>query len=382
MAFAVFVAAVKALYIYILAVYMSGSYKPFSKNLLIAAALITPLIQTGGYRWNMAIVDPMLICVFGYSKSNLMILIFFLPMFLIAFHGKKIKFGPILFTLMILLAIHNGYNGPVSGPMVCIIFGFLFLGMMWQNMKLTIGSSFFKRVLQAFFSIPTKYIVLCIVTLLSSVYCYYLGTFNSESQLAQIPMAERYQRLPIGLYQHFSSKGLGLLTIMILVNTGILFFRRKDEKVPQMLKLLGWILLFGVIYTMALPLGGYRFYRPYIIRRDVFSPVVCALIVFYGISTFYLLRTIALEYRKVYLAVVLIPLLHYAVVNTYNIPDNSCERAAVEKIASSTEKIVVLDTDCPVMAWGKITDYRKSKNITEMLKVWGIIKEDKYFYHK
>lgn len=370
----------KLLYTYVLGVMASGEYRPFSKNFLTAAVILAPVIQTGSYRWIMGIVDPMLISMFAYSRCNFLILAFFLPFFLAAFHGKNVRFGPVLYPVMILFGIYNGYNGPLAGPLICIVYALMLAAIWLRNFRANAEYAPGKRIIASVKQIPGQYIVIGIVTLLASVWCYLVGKGNAESYVQQLPLLARYGRLPRGLWNHFSSKGLWLLSLLIIVNVGILLKRKDDETARKALSLLSWLLLFSVIYVMMLPLGGYRFYRPNIIRRDIFSPVLVALVGAYGITTYHILRTIAPSYKKYYTGFLVMCLAHYALANTRDIPDNSCERAAIEHIVASKDKIVRLEEQCTIFNWFIVRDYRNSEKITKVMNLWGIMKEEKYFY--
>lgn len=371
----------KLLYTYVLAVMASGEYRPFSKKFLTAAVILVPVIQTGSYRWIMGIVDPMLISMFAYSRCNFLILLFFMPFFLAIFHGKAIKFGPVLYALLLLLGIYNGYNGPLASPLVCMVYAMM-LGAMWlSNFRQNTGMPLVARAVRSVSQIPRPYFVIGFATLVSAVWCYLVGRGNAESFVQQLPLLARYGRLPRGLWNHFSSKGLWLLSLLIIVNLGMLLRRRHDAMAKKALSLLSWVLLFSVIYILMLPLGGYRFYRPNIIRRDIFSPVLVAMVGTYGITTYYLLRTISASYKKYYTGFLAMCLAHYALANTRDIPDNSCERAAIEHIVASKDKIVRLEEQCTIFNWFIVRDYRESAKITRIMNVWGILNEkEKYFY--
>jgi len=371
----------KLLYTYVLAVMASGEYRPFSRKFLIAALILVPVIQTGSYRWIMGIVDPMLISMFAYSRCNFLILLFFMPFFLAVFHGKAIKFGPVLYTCLLLLGIYNGYNGPLASPLVCMIYAMMLAAMWLRNFRQNRDLKFLNRVTRSVFQIPRPYFIIGIATLLSAVWCYLVGKGNAESYVQQLPLLARYGRLPKGLWNHFSSKGLWLLSVLIIVNVGILLRRKDEANAKKTLNLLAWVLLFSVIYVLMLPLGGYRFYRPNIIRRDIFSPVLVAMVGVYGITTYYILRTISASYKKYYTGFLAMCLAHYALANTRDIPDNSCERAAIEHIVASKDKIVRLEEQCTIFNWFIVRDYRESAKITRVMKVWGMLKDDdKYFY--
>lgn len=154
----------------------------------------------------------------------------------------------------------------------------------------------------------------------------WLGGFNLESDAKQIPLADRYAKLPAGIWEYYSNKGVFLLVTMIVVNSVILFRHRHEKKSRQILTLLVYILLFSTLYTLALPLGGYRFYRPNIIRRDLYEPVSILLVLYFGLSAFHVWRNIAPRYKLLYRAFIVVPLLHFVSVTFNGAPDNSCEK--------------------------------------------------------
>jgi hypothetical protein len=59
-------------------------------------------------------------------------------------------------------------------------------------------------------------------------------------------------------------------------------------KGKKMIRILMWIGIFTFMYIMLLPFGGYRPYRPRIIRYDTFMPVTIALIYYFGASTYFI----------------------------------------------------------------------------------------------
>lgn len=370
----------KMLYIYVLSAMASGTYRVFSKRFLLAAIIICPVIQTGAYRWLMGIVDPMLISMFAYTRVNILILLFFLPFFMEIYHGRKTNYGPVLTTMLVLLAIYNGYNGPLAGPLICIVYALMLAAMFFRNMKELVSLPFGRRIWVSVSAIPRLHYILGVIVLLSSAYCYYIGLANAESYVQQMPLSVRYSRLPKGLWEHFSTKGLWLLSLMIIVNAGILYARRDDAKAKRTINLMWWTFLFCTIFVLMLPLGGYRFYRPNIIRRDIFSPALVGMVGFFGISAFYILQTISARYKKIYVAFLTMSLAHFALANTRDIPDNSCERAAIEHVVASKDKIVRLEEQCTIFNWFIVRDYRESEKITRVMNLWGILKEEKYFY--
>jgi hypothetical protein len=372
---------VLALFIYLLSVYISGQYKIFNKNFLLAAVLIIPLFQTGGYCWVMGVIDPSTVGFFGYSFAMLLVVAFFLPFFMSLFYERKLQFSYLTTVLLLLFALINIFLSILNGPLMILICSFMLMEQWRQAMVANKSIRLTERILISLKQLPRNSIYGLIFITVFSLYHFYIATNNLESANYQIPLWQRYTRLPYGILHTFGSKPFVMLLTMITINV-IVIRKRTDLVAQKILRLLVWIGIFSFIIIVTLPLGGYRFYRPEIIRRDAIIPVTIALIGFYGLSTFYVLKNITIQHKRIYLYMVIIPLVHFALVNTYNMPDNSCEKSALMQLAASKEKIVLLDQDCTIMSWFKVTDYKESKTNAQMFKYWNITREEKYYYQK
>lgn len=379
---ALFVVFVHALFLYVYAYFITGKRNIFNRYFLLALALVAPLFQMGGYGWVMAIVDPMLIVTFGYSFINLLTVMFFLPFFNAGFHGREPKFSIGMWAWLFLLGAYIALNGPLAGPLLCLLYGFMLLNMMLGSIRRSNEPSIIRRFFLSFKAISLPCWALCMFILALALFGEWLGGFNLESDAKQIPLADRYAKLPAGIWEYYSNKGVFLLVTMIVVNSVILFRHRHEKKSRQILTLLVYILLFSTLYTLALPLGGYRFYRPNIIRRDLYEPVSILLVLYFGLSAFHVWRNIAPRYKLLYRAFIVVPLLHFVSVTFNGAPDNSCEKTAIMKIAASPERIVPLDEQCTIMAWTKVTDTTENREVIGMLRVWGVLKEEKRYYQK
>lgn len=371
-----------ALIIYVLSATITGRFNPLDKNFLLVAVLITPLFQTGGYCWEMGIIDPCICFNFVYSLSAMLIILFFLPFFLSTFHQQQVRYRYPLTISLMFLALVNAFGGPLNPPLIIMICFLILTSILWKKVRQNKSLPFTARVVAAIKTIPAPLLFIFSFAVFLSFYSFFIGRNNLESFVSQISLTQRYAKLPRGVFEQFTSKPFLMLFTMIAINLAIIFNKRTDPKARRILQLFLWIMLFSLLFVLLLPLGGYRFYRPNIVRRDTIVPITLSLITFYGLSTFYILKNISYNYKRYYWYVVIIPLLHFAAVNTYNMPNNSCEKNALMEIAASKEKIVFVDRDCTVLSWTKITDYRESKDITDLLRYWNIISEEKYFYQK
>ena len=374
---------IKMLMIYVLSAFISGSYKILSKDFLLAALLITPLLQTCGYAWDLGIIDPTVTGAFAYTLSIGLFALFFLPFFMKYYHRKELRMNYGIIALLVLFLLVIVFFGPVNAPLIIIICPSLLFYQWWLGMKRNGQLPFLQNTVVSIRQIPTSVLITFILALLFSVYSFYIGKHNGENFISTVPLMQRYLQMPRGIYSMYFNKAMGLLSLLVLANIIMLIRNRKDPAAQRILRLFPWIILFSIVYTLLLPLGGYRSYRPYIVRRDTMEPIMIVILIYYGISTFYILKYITTPtYKKLYTGSLAILLLYFVVSNNNNKFDNSCERSSLQQLAASKEKIVHLNADCDVFYWGKVTNYQDSKTVTGLLLRYKIINEEKYFYQK
>jgi len=366
--------------IFLLAFFITGSRGVFKRDFLLASALITPLFQTFGYNGYMGIIDHSITYSFFYALASLLLLLFFLPFFIQGFHQKEKKLNVWSLIGLLILTFILPFHGPLNSAVILIVCPMIFLIKWWSNYKKLPEEKLVRRAVIALKDMPLQLSVFFVLASVLSLYSLYIGRNNSENFWVEVSLLERYSRLPMGLYYQLTQKlGLPLLLGLIIINTSIIW--KGNIHKQKLVGLLKWIILFSVIYLLLLPLGGYREYRPNIIRRDTIMPIILAMISFFGISSFYILRHIRLRKNFYYAGIIVFEIIFIAA--DAKIQDhNSCERKALYDLASSSEKEVVLEDDCNVMSWGNFKDFQSSKNNTSLLLYWGVINEEKLYRHK
>jgi len=233
----------------------------------------------------------------------------------------------------------------------------------------------------SFKRIPRKLFILSSATGIICLYSIYLGKFNAENFFNNISLSDRYAVLPKGLINIFTQKlGPPLLLLTIILNFAIIY-RLKEERSKQLMSQVKWIGLFILIYILILPLGGYREYRPNIVRSDTFLPVIICMVYLFGITTLFLLNW-QFRMKYAYLSFIFLFVLIFTIADKSLKPENECEKNALNQIALSKEKIVELDNDCNVMSWYKITDPSNSRLNGELLQRWGVTNEEKVYFQK
>jgi len=370
------------LILYLLAVYISGVRTVFRLDFLVAAAIVTPLIQNSGYSRSMGIIDPSVVYAFAYALPLGLLLLLFLPFLKSIYNGTALKFNLFTKIVLALSMIFLALNGPLISGVVLIVCPLIIINIWLKNFKKSEQKSRNEKTVDAIRKIPSPIMYFCLGFCLLCFYSLYLGQKNSLKPSEMMPLLDRYSLLPSGIYNLIAQKlGLPLLLLMIVSNIYILKTKFKSEERDHIIVSVKWIGIFILLYVLLLPLGGYRCYRENIIRYDTFLPVTLCLIYIYGRTSFYLLKNSSQKLKNIFIPVLF--LFSAIFLNADRIEaNNKCEKQALVKMSESTAKIVELDADCPVMEWHMITDYKKSELNARLFYYWNITKEKKlYFQH-
>ncbi len=366
---------IQLLILYLLAVFISQTKKIFDTGFLMAAVLVVPLFQASGYTGYIGIIDKTVTYNFFYSLPLALLLLFLLPFFeLLSGMRNRIPGIPVrilLLTMMIFLSL----SGPLIPGIVLIMTALLFLYFImikYRQGKDPSTGKIRKFILFYFISFS-----------LLAAYSLYIGQYNYLNTGGTIiPVMERYSRLPQGLLNLFTIK-LAFPVLFLMIASNLILIKRffRTEESRKILVLTGWIIAFAVIYIGLLPLGGYRTYRPFILRYDTAMPVTLAIIFIYGMTSFYILKNSKGTFKIVYSLIIAGIILIYTNADRPETQEYFCQRKALENIAGSNKKMVPLNSDCTVLEWRKNTDYRENILASGLLYYWHITSERKFYYH-
>lgn len=373
---------IQAFITFLLAFYITGTTRLFNKNNLLAALLVAPLFQTFGENNSIGIIDKSIAYTFFYAFSVGMVGLFFLP-FSRGIPDKECKFSNIKTLFLLILAITLPLKGPLNPALFLLIVPGLLLYKCWRNFHPLNSRSLGERLLDTFFNINPKILLIFIVVMLVSLYSMWIGQYNTEHQWATIPLIERYIRMPNGLFYMFLNKLMpALWLIFILINTLIIYHKADSKTKFVYFSILSWIGIFVLLYTILLPFGGYRDYRPLIIRRETYLPVLLALMFLFGWSSYHLILNLKKYPNPLLIGLGITGFLVFCwVADEPNYDANDCEKRALKKIIQSEQKTIQLKHDCNVMAWQKFDSPVKSKINSQVLQMWNIIDKDKRYYH-
>jgi hypothetical protein len=196
----------------------------------------------------------------------------------------------------------------------------------------------------------------------------------------EVPLLERYRLLPHGFKLAFQKLGLTLLFVMSVINLLIMHLIKADKR-RKYIRITLLLFVFMIGYILLLPLGGYRAYRPFIIRHDTLSPVTTALMFTYGLTTIFVISFLKSTKLKIYSIVMVVMVFIYTNADRYKGHQNECEKKLLYTVSNSSEDIVLIDDWCWVLAWNRTEDYHTTEKPGELLQYWNITKKNKMWYH-
>jgi hypothetical protein len=372
---------VQALLIFLIAVFVNIVMgKRNAKDLLLPAALVAPLFQANGYNRILGIIDPSITYTFFYAMPLCYIIPFFIPYFKAWIKGEQVKLSIFTRLALAVLLFIICFSGPLLTGIMLIVCPLVLLYSMRLNIARGNGS-YLPKAFNAVRSIPKDVLFFFIAGCIMSLYSLYIGGRNVSNftDTYTISLGERFARLPLGLFNILTQKpAFPLLLLAIGINAYIIK-KHDTTKGKQLLFMIKCIGIFSLIYILLLPFGGFRSYRPNIVRYDTIMPVTVCLMFFFAASSCYLL-SILTRRKTGYITGIIALLLIFSAVDNPSFRSNQCEKNALEEIARSTQDTVMLASDCTVMAWGPIKDPAASELNAELLQYWGVTEKKKLYY--
>lgn len=338
---------------------------------------------------SMIIIDNSIVYTIFYPLSLLFLMVYLHP-FLQRIRGFKASHFSILQHLgLFFLSFLVSFNGPLNGP-VLLLFCPLLLLVGWTKCYKQAPPSPLPKALVALQGIPRDLLIHLVWVVLLNLYAFYLGTYNIENPSDMPNLAERYALFGQGFYYEyiwndFHPAPLAILFGLILLNTGFIFKILEKNTRRTYLATLAIILIFITVYTLMLPLGGYRTYRPFVVRYDVGMPNTLSIFFLFFYSSALLLAHFKGKAKLLYAAPLLGLLIFMTIIDRVpNPPSNACEYTCLKQFAH-TEKQLVKLPPCPVLSWHLFsgTTGIESVPVAGCLYRWGVIdRPDKRYYNQ
>lgn len=284
---------------------------------------------------------------------------------------------------MIILAIVLPFSSPLLPGVIVIVSTLFFLHVILSQPDFSFKNISAKKLLRTFQNLPRFIVFILLLISALSLYSLYIGSFNSSNGLETISLTERYLKLPRGLFRIFTQKPGWLMVLGVTVlNSVILWYIKSIYGRKKILISLKWIFIFSLLYVLLLPMGGFREYRSNIIRYDTFLPITLCFIYYFGVSTIVVLRHKTLRFQKIYIVCITFILVAFTSADKIKGEGNTCEKWALGVIAASKTEPVLLNTDCTILSWHIISDFRESEGNAAVLKIWGITKKPMRYFQK
>ncbi len=364
LAAALFDTAVQAALLALLAAYIrlsSGSAWGRGWSLL-AAVLLAPLFQLSGYQAQMGIISRSLTYNFFYALPLALLLLWLLPFYQAWCRQQPLRLPWPQVLGWAGLAVVLAFNGPIVVAALGVV-GLLGVGASVAGWPAARSPHWWSG--QA----------LGLLTWFGglSIWSLWVGRNNAENSHS-FTLPGLYRLLPHGIFEELTSKlGLPLLLLFLLLNVQLV--RRfgdvaESQRVRQVVR---WVGAFAVVFVLLLPLGGYRPYRPFLLRNDSIMPILLGLLLAYGLTTTYLLRHLPARPRRWYIGgVVLFSGIFFNANHLWLHENNTCEREALARLARAQTEVVRLPPDCTIMAWEPCSNPQQSVVNAELLAYWGV----------
>ena len=217
------------------------------------------------------------------------------------------------------------------------------MGKVVQNQFRTSGNYNPFRALKI---IPSPYYFYLSPLILFSFYSLYLGSFNSLSIQSEIQLQELYLKILEGIHPiFFGSEAYVFIFLLIFINLIAIGNKKSHLYHKEIYRLAMWVFIFCFLYIALLPLGGYRDYRPFVIRNDTLLPVIVSFVFLYGITTLHLIKKLR-RFKMVYLTLIGSFILFYTKMDNENFDKNECEKFSLRLMAESESNSIVLNDNC------------------------------------
>ena len=372
---------IQIMLIFLLAMAISGSMNFFKMDFIIAAVLVAPLFQTNGYRNYMGIIDSSPTYTFFYALPCALSLLYFLPFIFKYYHKKNLPAQFLINLLWMPFALVISLSGPLNTGIALTFSLLAFLIVTRHNFIHSNQHGIFKRLINSIFLIPKGYWFYLLPISIFSLYSLFIGQYNLNN--TSISLTELYARLPKGIYYQFTQKlGFPVLFIILALNTILITRNHMTLEGKKILTIFKWIGIFALLYILLLPLGGYRDYRPNVLRYDTIMPITLSLFFMFGFSTQYLFKIMTSKRKTWYIPIIVGILLIFTISDKAEFANNKCERIALKEISESNDKIVELKTDCSVMSWTKLLKPEDSELQAQLLTIWRITNDKKLYFNK
>lgn len=362
--------------VFLLGWFISGLFKFRWQEGVLGAALVSPFLFTSGpYEEYMSIIDYSITYTMFYALPFVCILMLFIPFYKKAL-DPSYHFPLWLKAISLLLVVLLAFFGALPAPVLTIGVTITFLYFFFLYFNADTSPSVSLKTFHSIKKINLQLFIFLTFTLLVCLYSIYVGTKNFENTWTPLSLWERYCRLPKGIWDCFFTfeRGPFYLVIALAINIFFLIKSRKKET-AVFFKIAVLLAIFSVVYILLLPMGGYRDYRPFILRRDTILPVLVLMYFCWGASSVLLIKLFKGLVKRIYICFLIGISFFYMKKDTVPTYTNTCEKEYLQELAIKSkgpEKCIKLKRDCTVINWGFTDSCEQSELLGSMLYYWHI----------
>jgi hypothetical protein len=359
-----FVTIIHLSLLFIMNRFVNANLKFNFNHFLVLLCLTSSFIQYNRFYDSFGLIDRSISYVFFYIFP-ILLLAFYYSIFYIKYQLGNFRINIFTHVLLILLSIFLAFSGPLIQPIVFIVsmlclFAYLFFK---EDKK-------FKRFIQH------KNILFHFIFMLAiCLYAFYVARFNSEKNF-EVSLLERYILLVKGII-HICTLNVSILIVLMFLSINLYFVNKLDNNNKFKIQLF-WIVLFIVAYLSLLPLGGYRPYRPYILRYDTLIPVTLLIVYLVVYSTILILnQSPSLYFSKYY---IIVPLLFIAFMTIADkkiaTKENACQHSSLYALnKNKKDTVLYISRECNLGTWqvSDLDDPYTQEMLTTLFKKWHVI---------
>ena len=373
----------------LLSIIVSGKINLFSLKFIVAAAVFIPFFQTNGRALanEIGIIGGSITYDFFYAMPLIFLLLYYVPIFLEILHHKKLKMNWILIILWTIFAVVSCFSGALNSPIILITNVILFFYLFIKKWKTDNSKSFLLKIFNSIKKIDRRMYLFLVPIGVLALYSTFLGTYIDAYWEIKPSLKDLYLLLPKGIFNSFfASVSYSIILFLLIANYLIVFFKYKnDTEYKKILGLYRFLIVFTLIYVLLLPLGGYRPYRPLLLRFDTIIPITILSMITICYGFLFIFKRLLTEKWTYYLKIVY-PLFFVLILTFFTFRDNlkvhnECEKTSLYTIANSKEDVVVLDNNCAVVGWGTFASPEESAPHGELLYLWKITDAKKRWYN-
>ncbi len=372
----------------LVAMFAAGGVASRRLDFWVAAALVTPLFQTNGYRGSMGIVDVAPTYVFFYALPTVFLLVYLAPGILAWRRGTSLALRPRYSWCWPLLALPVCLSGPLNPGIIAVGLTLYAAHRLYESYSShqsdgpSVGPARRHWLLQAVAGLPREHWVYLAPLGVLAVYSLYIGSFNAFTISQAIPLSERYARLPVGIFKTLTGRpGYLLIVATLLVNYAVLRRRAPTPYVRRALAAAKWLLAFAVLYLLLLPLGGYRPARPYILRYDTMLPITLGLMFVLAYTSLLVLRFAETRQIRWYAPMLLAVGIAFTNADRLDADQNAGQRALLAELrAAGAGDTLVLGDEATLLSWAPLRSPAESAAVVALLRRWGVLSQEVRYY--